>query len=124
MGGFGALSLAMRYPGTFSVAGAHSPALWQLPGPDFFGDAAYFANFNPVQLLHDRSGLARGLKLWVDIGASDPLEKARTEALHGQLVADAVPHQWHESPGEHNAAYWSAHVEDYLRFYDASLRPA
>ncbi len=122
MGGFGSLSLAMLYPGTFGVAGSHSPSLWELPGPPFFGDAAYFAAHSPQSLLHAQAGVARGLELWLDVGDHDPLEGKRTEALHQQLLADQVPHQWHEWPGEHGGAYWAAHLDDYLRFYDAALR--
>ncbi|HEX6512003.1 MAG TPA: alpha/beta hydrolase-fold protein, partial [Chloroflexota bacterium] len=122
MGGFGALSLAMVYPATFGTAGAHSPALWSLPGPAFFGDATYFAQHDPVQLLRRRPATARGLKLWLDVAQGDPLDQGRVEALHQQLLQDGVPHQWHEWPGGHSAAYWGAHMDDYLRFYDAALR--
>jgi len=33
-----------------------------------------------------------------------------------------VPHLWREWPGDHSVTYWSAHLDDYLRFYDAALR--
>ncbi|MBV8087824.1 MAG: hypothetical protein JO247_23695 [Chloroflexi bacterium] len=122
MGGFGALSLGMLYPETFSAVGAHSPSLWTLPGPDFFGDAGYFAAHDPVELLHTRPSIARGLKLWLDVGQQDPLERVRTEALHAQLDSDDVPHAWHEWPGDHSGTYWGAHLTDYLHFYDAALR--
>jgi len=121
MGGFGALSLAMLYPATFGTAGAHSPSLWTLPGPDFFGDAGFFAVHDPSELLHTQPQLARGLKLWLDVGGQDPLEGARSEALHAQLVADGVPLAWHEWPGDHSGTYWGGHMADYLRFYDAAL---
>ena len=32
-----------------------------------------------------------------------------------------ITHQWHEWPGDHSGTYWSAHLGDYLRFYDAAL---
>ncbi len=41
-----------------------------------------------------------------------------------------VTHEWSTPPGDHSLAYWSAHVEDYLRFYanvlcrDARVCPA
>ena len=71
MGGFGALGLAMLYPATFGTAGAHSPALWGLPGPAIFGDATYFGQHKPLQLLHKQPATARGLRLWLDIGDRD-----------------------------------------------------
>jgi enterochelin esterase-like enzyme len=122
MGGFGALGLAMLYPATFGTAGAHSPALWGLPGPAIFGDATYFGQHDPLQLLHKQPATARGLRLWLDIGDRDPLDKDRAEALHQQLLQDGAPHLWREWPGDHSVTYWSAHLDDYLRFYDAALR--
>ena len=38
-----------------------------------------------------------------------------------ELTDLSIKHQWHLWSGDHSAVYWSAHLEDYLRFSDASL---
>ena len=43
--------------------------------------------------------------------------------LHEALDARGIDHEFHVFPGEHYGDYWSAHVEDYLRFYDRALNP-
>ena len=51
MGGFGALDIAWRLPGTFCAVGAHSPAIWQTGGqtaPGAFDDAQDFARHDVV----------------------------------------------------------------------------
>ncbi|MBV8086367.1 MAG: hypothetical protein JO247_16290 [Chloroflexi bacterium] len=121
MGGFGALELAMLYPQTFGTAGGHSSSFYTRDAAPFFGDEAFFDAHDPVHLLHDRATVARGLRLWLDVGSEDPLWKAANERLHQQLEADGVPHEWHEWAGAHDGLYWNAHVDDYMRFYGAAL---
>ncbi len=123
MGGFGALALAMQHPDLFRTAGAHSPSLNRLQnGPAFFGNQAYFDAHDPVALLRDHPDTAMTLNLWLDVANQDPLWRVSTEALHQQLVAENIPHQWHEWPGQHNGVYWGEHMDDYLAFYNASLQ--
>ena len=40
---------------------------------------------------------------------------------HGALTDLGVRHEWHLWAGDHSGTYWSAHLDDYLRFYNASL---
>ena len=35
-----------------------------------------------------------------------------------------MDHQWQEYAGGHDAAYWTAHTPDYLRFYAAAFAAA
>ncbi|HEX6512221.1 MAG TPA: alpha/beta hydrolase-fold protein [Chloroflexota bacterium] len=122
MGGFGSLASAVLRPQVFGIAGAHSPSLAQLDkAPSFFGEAEYFAQHDPVQLLHGRAASARSLQLWLDVADQDPQWAARAEALHEQLLADGIAHQWHQWPGQHNGVYWGEHMADYLKFYDGAL---
>ncbi|HEY3115570.1 MAG TPA: hypothetical protein VGK54_02405, partial [Chloroflexota bacterium] len=37
------------------------------------------------------------------------------------LAGRGVPDQWRTYPGGHDGEYWSTHVVDYLRFYDAAF---
>jgi S-formylglutathione hydrolase FrmB len=118
MGAHGALQLALNYPGEFSAVGAHSLVLRQFgSAPSYFGTAADFAARDPMQIVKS-SGCA--FALWIDIGAGDPWASVATQ-FDGELTDLGIKHQWHLWAGDHSAAYWSAHLEDYLRFYDASL---
>lgn len=122
MGGFGALSLAILRSDEFGTAGAHSPSLPRREqGPPFFGDASYFGSHDPVQLLRDRPDTARTLNLWLDVSEQDPLWKTSVEGLHQQLVSEGIPHAWREWAGNHDGVYWNAHMDNYLRYYNAAL---
>jgi S-formylglutathione hydrolase FrmB len=124
MGADGALQLAMNYPDEFSVVGAHSPTLrpygqW----PSFFGDQAYSADHDAAQLFRARPNLAGRLAIEVDTGTKDTQWRPSAEAFHQQLLAEGIAHEWHDQwPGDHSGAYWGAHTEDYLRFYDRAIK--
>ncbi len=121
MGADGALQLALNFPTVFGAAGAHSPSLPR-PGyaPSLYGDAAHYRTVDPVSLVQARPAVAASLRLWLDVGADDP-RLAVAQALHDQLDAAGIPHEWHVFPGEHHWDYWHAHVADYLLFYNAAL---
>jgi hypothetical protein len=88
--------------------------------PAYFGNPSYFIGHTPVTLIRARVHAARGLVIWIDVGAQDPwFEKAL--AFHQELIALRVPHEWHVYQGGHSGLYWGAHVGDYLRFYGPAL---
>jgi enterochelin esterase-like enzyme len=119
MGANGALQVAMNYSATFRIAGAHSLSLHtHADAPGYFGDEAYFDAHDPVQLMADHPDIARTLTIWIDIGAQDPYFLQQVENLHQQMLAEGIPLTWHEWPGGHDATYWTAHLPDYLRFYN------
>ena len=121
MGGHGALQLAINHPQVFGVVGAHSFALRRHETAfSFFGNRADFNQRDPVFLYHARADVARTLTLWLDMGDEDVWHPA-ARAFHQQLVADGIPHRWHEYRGGHTGEYWTSHTTDYLRFYGASL---
>ena len=73
MGAHGALQLAMNYPGTFTVVGAHSLVLRPYNmAPTYFGKPADFAKRDPVQMAPAKAELLRSMDLWIDIGDKDP----------------------------------------------------
>ena len=122
MGAHGALQLALNHPDTFSIAGAHSLVLRRYDQAfPFFGTAADYAKRDPVSIVSRDPAAAARLALWVDIGDKDPW-LARTGQFEAELSAFAVEHEWHEWAGDHSGTYWTAHVPDYLRFYDRALR--
>jgi enterochelin esterase-like enzyme len=119
MGGTGALIHAFINPSIFGVVGAHSPSLPEEGWREFLGTGEEFARRDPISLALSESWI-RELAIWVDIGDEDPW-LARSETLHDTLDRWGVAHQWHVFAGEHWGGYWSDHIEDYLRFYDAAL---
>ncbi len=121
MGAHGAVQLAFNYPGTFSVVGAHSLVLRRYDtAPAYFGLPSDYAKRDPMQLAVAKSELLRSIDLWIDIGDKDPWADLAKQ-FDGELADLKVTHVWHEWSGDHSAAYWSAHVGDYLRFYGDSL---
>ncbi len=109
-GGGWALHLGLTRPELFSAIGAHSPA-------PFWADWPHLDDWlTAIPADH----LPR---LWLDIGASDPL-RASAEQLEILLDETDTPHEWYLFQGEHDEAYWRDHLELYLRWYAAgwSLR--
>jgi enterochelin esterase-like enzyme len=121
MGAHGAVQLALNYPGTFSVVGAHSLVLRRYDtAPAYFGLPSDYAKRDPMQLAVTKTELLRSLDLWIDIGDKDPWD-GLAKQFDGELADLKVTHVWHEWSGDHSASYWSAHVGDYLRFYGDAL---
>jgi hypothetical protein len=59
----------------------------------------------------------------VDIGEGDSL--VHSAAWFDQVLTySGVKHTYLLQPGAHSEKYWSAHVEDYLRFYASDWRDA
>jgi enterochelin esterase-like enzyme len=110
-GGFWAYSMGLRHPDLFSAVGGHSAAFYddQPPG------------FNPLTL-------ARGIdfpagqqpRFWLDVGGLDPI-RGNNETLVARLADAGVDVSFTVNPeGRHNAAYWAAHISEYLTFYGAA----
>lgn len=122
MGGHGAMQLAINFPGTWSVIGAHSPALRPLgDAPTFLGRGTDFAARDPRALIAAKPDIARTYSWWIDDGDVDPW-RAEALAIHDELDALGIANEWHPYAGDHSAAYWSAHVADYLAYYGGRLR--
>jgi len=125
MGGFGALRLAAKYPRRFAAASAHSAAT-------HFDQLQPFVEEPPATftvLEEDRSVLDQMLRsrdslppFRFDCGREDILLEGNRE-LHKALVAAGVPHTYEEFSGGHQWPYWTEHLEDTLRFFEASLPP-
>ena len=117
MGGHGALQLALNNPGEFSIVGAHSVALrrYEQAFP-YYGNRRYFESNDPVSICEKYATLARNFTIWLDIGRDDVWFPG-AKAFEAQLSNQGIPHEWHPQDGGHDAAYWSAHLGDYLHFY-------
>ena len=106
-GGYWALEIAFRHPEQFASVGGHSAALY-----DTFAGPA----INPQYTgLNNDLG---DLRIYLDIGAQDYLI-ANLRRLHEDMETAVIPHTWVLNEGQHDNAYWSAHVAEYLTWYAA-----
>jgi len=103
-GGGWAIRIGLHFPEQFASIGLHSPAN--------FTSAPYFdywlRGVSPDNLP----------RISIDIGERDTLRES-TEALAASLDLLGIPYTYSVAPGEHNAAYWSSHLREYLRWYGA-----
>ena len=123
MGGFGALDLARIDPSRFCAVGGHSAALWARAGETpagAFDDAADFARHDVLRYARTAPHPYARLRVWLDVGASDPF-RAADAALAHTLERRGARVTFHVWPGGHGSAYWNAHMAQYLRFYAGAL---
>lgn len=121
-GGQGAMMFSLTHPELFRVVGAHSPSLRHADGSlPFFGDEAYFNQYDPLWLFKNTTGW-QGSTYWIDVGDDDTEWGDSIRDLHVLLTLLGVPHTfqdtWH---GVHDGYYWGAHVGDYLTWYASQL---
>lgn len=55
-------------------------------------------------------------RIWLDAADEDGC-LLDTEDMHAVLQGVGVTHEYNTWPGQHDASYWSAHLDDYLEFY-------
>ena len=98
-----AIHFGLNRPDLFSEIGGHSPAIFEDDGPSLNRKlAAVPPDLMPAWFL--------------DVGQNDQLLSAASS--FEQTLADMdIPHEWRLYNGTHNEAYWSKHVEEYLRWY-------
>ena len=120
MGGYGALVLALRHPGLFASASSTSGFFDPARLFDFVPEAkdrmwAGDPSGHDVRLLVADGGRRAELRLALDCGTDDVLLDDN-RAMHAHLDQLGVPHGYVEHPGGHDWDYWSARVEDHVRF--------
>ncbi|MCC6626354.1 MAG: OpgC domain-containing protein [Chloroflexi bacterium] len=120
MGATAALTLALTYPDRFGTVGLHSPSVraadQALP---FLGVDDEFARRDLLTILQTTDA-PFPRHVWIDVGADDGWA-GTAQALHEALLARGVAHTWQLNTGAHDGNYWSAHVTDYLRYYDEAV---
>jgi S-formylglutathione hydrolase FrmB len=138
MGGYGALRFAFANPQLFVAASAHSAALMpespealnqaatagmrrtDLLG-DVFGypiDAQFWRKNSPLVLARKNAAAISRLKIYFDCGTEDPYGFDRgAKALHDELVAEKISHEFHLYPGEHNLIYFLQHLGASIEFH-------
>lgn len=124
MGGFGALRLAGKHPRRFAAAAAHS-AVTEAAQLDALieerrdGWSRAHADATVLAALTGAPGPLPPLRF--DCGRDDPF-LAANRALHEALLDAGIAHRYAERDGGHDWTYWSAALEDTLRFFGAVLR--
>ena len=102
-GGGWAFQIGLTRPELFGSLGLHAPAILS-------GDRAAFERWMrelPTDLWP---------RIYLDVGDND-LERDFNIHIEERLTFYAVPHEWRLNNGAHDEAYWSAHVEEYIRWY-------
>jgi S-formylglutathione hydrolase len=129
MGGHGALTLALRYPGRYRSVSAFAPIV--APGRVPWGEKAlarYLGADRAAWRLHDSVALiedgARVAEILVDQGEADPfLEKElKPELLAEACRAAGIPLILRMQPGyDHSYYFISTFMEDHLRWHHERL---
>ncbi|MBN1429575.1 MAG: hypothetical protein JXB07_14490 [Anaerolineae bacterium] len=120
MGGTGAAVLAFSNPSMFSVAGIHSPVLFdkQHLGPPWIfglGDKEALARRDPICLASNLPPDA-GINIYLDCGVDDEMSDLSAD-LHWTLLERQVSHTFVSRPGGSGSAYWQSNLAEYLGFY-------
>lgn len=102
-GGGWALRLGLTRWDLFGVIGLHSPAVLQ-------GDASHISKWIA------EIPPAYRPSVFLDIGDKDQ-EWRMAVALEAQFNENELIHEWRLYSGAHTEEYWSAHVEEYIRWY-------
>ncbi|NPA92978.1 MAG: hypothetical protein GXO56_04795 [Chloroflexi bacterium] len=94
----------------FGSIGGHSP-------PIFWEDVGYIRPW--LEAIPE----GEWPRIYLDIGRGDQQQILSSAQWFEQILTQGeYPHEWHLNIGRHNEAYWSAHVEAYLRWYTAAWR--
>ncbi len=100
-----AVHLGLGWPDRFSAIGAHSPAV-------------FVSDYPQLDQRLQSLAPADTPRVYVDVGERDRPEIIQSaRELSDLLNRFDVVYEWHLFFGYHNEAYWSAHVEQYLRWY-------
>lgn len=102
-GGNWAIHLSLQYWGMFSALGAHS-------APVFYTDGLQLPRWL------DEIPPEKMPRIFLDIGVNDG-DGEYFLKFEEMLSERGIPHEWHLNAGTHNEVYWSAHLEQYLRWY-------
>lgn len=112
-GGFWAFHIALRFPQMFSAVGGHSA---------YFDRYHAASEYNPLDLALNAPGV-ESLRLWLDRGRDD-FAAPGLDLMQNRLDERGLSYTYTVYPeGQHNNAYWSQHVGEYLAFYAADWTP-
>jgi len=98
-----ALHLGLNHWDLFGAVGGHSLPVFWTDGPRLNG----WLDAIPPEAMP---------RFYLDIGSSDGLLRWAA-GFENLLNRRGIPHEWHLFTGPHNETYWTAHLEQYLRWY-------
>lgn len=108
-GGGWSIHYGLTRPDLFSAVGGHSPAIFDSEAPRL----TRLLNAIPANKMP---------RWFLDVGENDRLVTS-TREFEQNLTSHEIPHDWRLYTGVHNEAYWSKHVEEYLRWYAQGWEP-
>ena len=153
MGGYGAVTLALRHPGIWSAAASHSgvlsllhsadasgeraqapgiaelerrwgPRFWPLIVPVFGRDTAGWWAREPARLAARRSAAGPPVpSLFIDVGTSDALVLGGNRHFRDELRQLGIAAEYREWPGGHTWVYWRTHLPESLRWLSERVGP-
>ena len=140
MGGYGALKLGLKFPGTFvfaaSMSGALSASTWtesELKDPGPMRDSVlsvFGAAGSETRKANDLFRIVRELTpgrvaplpyFYLDCGTEDGL-LGDNQQFAALLREKKIPHEYRELPGGHSWAYWDQQVQEVLKIAAQKLR--
>lgn len=138
MGGYGALRLAFAHPELFGSVSAQSPALitespqvlnsqLRNAGPlasllgSVFGnpiDSAHWRANNPFELARKNAAALKTRRIYINCGDRDEYGfSVGATAMHKELLAEGIKHEFHLYPGGHSADYFLSHLGETIEFH-------
>jgi S-formylglutathione hydrolase FrmB len=142
MGGFGALRFAFAHPDLFSAVSAQSAALitetpqelsaaghsnaplGRLLGAPFGQpiDLAHWEQNSVFALARKNQAALRRLAIYFNCGRADDFGfEGGAAALHQQLQAEAVHHEYRSYPGDHSLTYFLSHLGEVMEFHSRAF---
>jgi len=152
MGGYGAISLALRHPDIFGLAASHSGVVSPLyVGPHPFAEPVHYAQTadelkkaggafwdryrafwgtdldrwhaaDPAHIAEQARASGRALPMLFFDCGSEDGFVDQNRALHAELTRLGIVHQYAEWPGAHTWRYWSTHVPESLAWMGRNWR--
>jgi enterochelin esterase-like enzyme len=102
-GGGWSIQLGFAHPELFGALGLHSPAI--------FKDDAFSIEKTILTIPEESRP-----RLWLDVGDNDR-EIESILVFENSLTKTFYQHEFHLYTGDHSETYWSAHVEEYIKWY-------
>jgi len=123
MGGFGALRIGAKYPAGYRGLSAHSSIThFEQMKMYIAEDASRFGarpeDYSVLETMLRHRDILPPIRF--DCGVGDALLEYNRQ-LHQDLDAHGIAHRYEEFSGGHDWNYWTAHVEDSLRFFGETL---
>lgn len=92
------------------------------PGAGSTIDVAHWNENSPFLLARKNSTALKTLAIYFNCGENDNygFEKGAA-ALHQQLQAEGIKHEYHSYPGDHSLSYFLSHFEEIMEFHSRAF---